>query len=109
MDYEDFGKRLRRAGTKKGLTQEVLAEKAEISPSYLSDIERGIKSPGFGTFIELVKILDVSADYILQGFLDSGEVYVYNDINRKLDKLKPKQRQFISDFIDEYIKSLELG
>ncbi len=106
MNCADLGKRLKQARIKKGLTQEVLAEKIDTAPSYISDIERGMKAPGLNTFVEIISVLDVSADAVLQGSIDSGKGYVYDEITKKLNKLTPKQRQFISEFIDNYIESL---
>lgn len=106
MNGENFGKRLKIARIKKGYTQEKLAEKTDTSTSYISDIERGVKTPSLSTFIELISALDISADYILQGTLDSGKKYLYDEVSVKLDKLTPQQRQFIIDFIDLYSKSL---
>ena len=45
MENAAFGKRLKEARMKKKLTQEQLAEKADISAIYLSELERGEKSP----------------------------------------------------------------
>ncbi|MBE6542036.1 MAG: helix-turn-helix transcriptional regulator [Ruminococcaceae bacterium] len=107
MNLEDFGKRIKDARKRRGFTQEVLAEKVDMAPTYISDIERGIKTPSLNTLVDLIKELEVSADYVLQGSLDSGKEHIYNDITQKLDILTPKQRRFIADFIDGYIKSLE--
>ena len=104
MNCEDLGTRLKNAQTKKG---QVLAEKIDTAASYISDIERGLKTPSLTTFVDLISVLEVSADYMLQGSLESGKEYVYNEITKKLDKLTPKQRQFISDIIDRYIQSLD--
>ncbi len=106
MNLEDFGKRIRTARKRRGLTQEALAEKIDIAPTYISDIERGIKAPSLSTLVDLIKELEISADYVLQGSVDSGKEHIYNEITQKLDGLTPKQRQFVSDFIDQYIKSL---
>lgn len=107
MDIGDLGKQLKQIRIKRGYTQEKVAERINSAPSYISDIERGIKAPSLSTFVELLKTLDVSADYILQGSVDSGKEYIYDEITKKLDKLTPKQRKFISDFIDQYVKSLD--
>ncbi len=107
MNCNDLGKRIKEARVKKGYTQATLAEKIDSSTSYISDMERGFKAPSLPLFIKLINELEVSADYILQGSTDSGKDYVYNEITRKLDKLSPKQRNFLSEFIDQYIKSLE--
>ena len=46
MDLKQMiGARIKDIRTKKGLTQEQLAEKIEINPKYLSSIERGLENP----------------------------------------------------------------
>ena len=107
MEFEDFGKRLKEVRKGKGLTQDNVAELLNTAPSYLSDIERGVKTPSLNTFVQLLIVLEVSADYILQGSVDSGKEYTYTDINNKLDRLTPKQRQFVAKFIDLYVDSLK--
>ena len=56
-----FGKNLRRARRQKDYTQEQLAEAAEISVEFLSNIERGINAPSFETIERLSKVLRVPA------------------------------------------------
>ena len=107
MERQFNGERLKKARIKKGYTQEALAEKIDSAPSYISDIERGVKSPGLNPFVEIISVLEVSADAMLQGSIDSGKEYVYDEITGKLNNLTPKQRQFISEFIDSYIESLK--
>jgi transcriptional regulator with XRE-family HTH domain len=41
-----LGKNVRQAREKRALTQEKLAEIAEIDPTYVSGIERGLRNPG---------------------------------------------------------------
>lgn len=43
-----FGVRIKSLRERKGWTQENLAEKMDISPNYLSSIERGKENPTFG-------------------------------------------------------------
>lgn len=106
MDKKELGLRIRKARNMKGLTQEYVAEKIGIGPTYLSDIERGVKFPSLNTFISIVEVLGVPADYILSGQLETGKEYVYDELTKKLDRLKPKQRQCISDIIDAYLQNL---
>ena len=42
----DFGFSVKRLREAKGLTQEALAEKADLDRTYISDIERGARNPG---------------------------------------------------------------
>lgn len=54
-----FGKRLRQLRRERDLTQEYLAEAAEISVDMLSNIERGVNAPSFETLEKLAAVLKV--------------------------------------------------
>ena len=66
MDLTLLGNRIRIAREKKGITQEELAERVNISPSHISVIERGVKTARIDTVARIANELDVSADYLLQ-------------------------------------------
>ena len=107
MDKTSLGRNLREARNKKGYTQEILAEKADIGVVYLGEIERGIKMPSLGVFIRLIEALDVSFDYVLRHEISSGERYVFDEITEKLSGLTPHQRKTASDILDAYISNLD--
>lgn len=65
VNYEDIGRRIRKARLAKGLTQEQLAEKIEVGVTHLSHIETGNTIPSMKVFIAIVNTLDVSADALL--------------------------------------------
>lgn len=48
-----------------GLSQEGLAEKADLHRTYVSQIERGLKSPTISVFIKLAHALDLKASNLL--------------------------------------------
>ena len=54
-----FGKRVRALRVEAGLSQEKLAEKAGMHPTYLSDIERGQRNPTLEVISRLAKALGV--------------------------------------------------
>lgn len=66
MDLTLLGNRIRVAREKKGITQEELADRVNISPSHISVIERGVKTARIDTVVRIANELDVSADYLLQ-------------------------------------------
>jgi transcriptional regulator with XRE-family HTH domain len=55
----NFGKRLVEIRIQKGMTQERLAEAANISADFISLMERGIRAPSFITLERLSKALGV--------------------------------------------------
>lgn len=54
-----FGRRIKDLRTEKGITQEELAFRANISPSYMSAIERGITDTTISTTKRLAKALQI--------------------------------------------------
>ncbi len=51
----------------KGLSQEALAEKADIDRTYLSDIERGVRNPGIRNVIIIARALEITPSNLLEG------------------------------------------
>lgn len=64
---EAFGKRLKELRNIKGMTQEELAEKLNISREHLGRIERGKYGCSIDLLIELSYTLNASTDYLLLG------------------------------------------
>jgi len=60
-DGEVFGSLIRKLRGERGLTQEVLAERTELSVSYIGFIERGENVPTLTIVIDLAEALDVDA------------------------------------------------
>ena len=54
-----YGENIKRIRQSKGLNQDMLSEKAEISPGFLSDIENNKKTGTFDTLAKIAKALDV--------------------------------------------------
>lgn len=106
MEKTELALRIREARKAKGYTQEVLAEKADITVVFMGEIERGEKMPSIKVFIRLVNALGVSADYILRNEVDSGKTYVFDEITKSLEKLSPKQRKTAEDILSAYIANL---
>lgn len=92
MDEKGLGQRLQAARLRAGMTQQMLCEKADLSYSTLTKIERGaIKSPSIFTIQSIAAALNVGLDELLGGGRvavqtkkrrsNSGIEFVYFDIN----------------------------
>jgi transcriptional regulator with XRE-family HTH domain len=78
---KSVGRRISQARTDKGFSKATLAEKANISVSHLSNIERGRKSLSAEVLLRIAEALQVSADGIL--FTDIPQVH--KEIERQID------------------------
>ena len=65
VDWAKLGKRVRIRRTMLGLTQEELAERIDVSTSFVGHIERGQRKLSVETLYKLCVALDVSADFLL--------------------------------------------
>lgn len=92
MDIKlEMGSRIRELRKRKGMTQEQLAEKLEISPKHMSCIERGLSGMSIEHLSNIAKVLDVSLDYLVNGSV--AELYqnipqVVVDVFNSLDEEK---------------------
>jgi transcriptional regulator with XRE-family HTH domain len=63
-----FGRRLRELRKARELTQEALAEAADLSGNYISDLELGLKVPSLTILVRHSQALDVAPSDLLQDF-----------------------------------------
>ena len=105
MNQAAIGARIREARLKKKLTQEQLAEKADIGFYYMGEIERGVKLPSLTVFIQIVEALGVTADSLLKDELTASPEF-NNELTAKMEKLTPKQRAGAVSILEAYIKAL---
>lgn len=67
-----FGNHLRGLRLARGITQEVLAERAGLHPTYIGGVERGERNLGLSNLFKLAAALDVWPSALLVVF-DEGE------------------------------------
>ena len=60
-----FGERVREVRAEAGLTQEGLAEAADLHPTFISNVERGYRVPSLPSLIKLANGLGVPASRLV--------------------------------------------
>lgn len=81
-----------------GWTQEELAEKADLTPQFVSYAESGKRAMRPENLLKLSKALRVSADYLLTGDIVEKDMLILSD---KMKKLTPSQIRIIEGIIDQ--------
>lgn len=71
INFETVGKRIKEVRKQKGMSQDELAERADLSSQYISQIETGRKKGSLPTYNKLAKALGVSIDE-LTGSISEG-------------------------------------
>jgi transcriptional regulator with XRE-family HTH domain len=59
-----IGKAIKAIRTAQGLTQEELAARADLHPTYVSDVERGVRNPSWDVVARLAEGMGVPAAVI---------------------------------------------
>jgi transcriptional regulator with XRE-family HTH domain len=90
-----FGGRLRTLRKTKGFSQEELAEKADIHPTYIGVIERGEQAPTLDTVEKIAKALDIKI----------SELFLFST---KIDKIDELRTEIIALLGNKNIKTLRL-
>lgn len=104
MNLKEIGVRIKKAREAKGLTQEQLAEIVNLSPTHISVIERGVKSPKLETFINIANALAVTADSLLLDVLNHSLQITTDELSEQIKKLSPKEQQKILKIIHVLIE-----
>ncbi len=73
LDYNKIGQRIRQSRKAKGWSQGELAEKCDISMSFLGHIERGTRIMSMDTFAAVCESLGAKADELLWGIPEPTE------------------------------------
>ncbi len=95
LDYTIIGERLKKARTDKKMTQEMLAEKLDVSIAFLSRIERGNSHVNLKRLSQICEILGVSEGYILNGASSKSENYLTSEFNDILNSISPEKQKLI--------------
>ncbi|MBO5248708.1 MAG: helix-turn-helix transcriptional regulator [Clostridia bacterium] len=100
-----IGKRIKDRRKSLGFTQEQLSEKIDIAPHYLSMIERGESFPRYEILIDLLNVLEVSADYVFQDVLTCTAQYRASELWEKVQALDEERRRWVLESLENMIKS----
>ncbi len=95
---QDIGNRITELRKRLGWTQEELAEKADLTPQFVSYAESGKRAMRPENLLKLSKALNVSADYLLTGEIIDKDLLILSD---KLKQLAPSQIRIIENIVDQ--------
>ena len=105
MSVESIGMIIRRERIRQGMTQEQLAEKADISLNFMSLIENG-RNMSAQTLINIADALGLSIDNLVNYSSIEEEDRIANQIMYDLSTLNNDEKLFILSIIKQY-KSLD--
>lgn len=100
----EIGEQVKLAREQAKLTQEQFAERIEVSPQYVSDLERGVVGVSIPTLKRICAVLGVSSDQILFGSETENRAAA---IAEKCKSLSGRQYMLLSEIVDRFIEAIE--
>lgn len=80
LNYKEIGKRIQTKRKEIKITQEKLSEIIDVSPSYISEIERGSSICSLATLTNIADTLNTSLDYLVLGITKNNADNMFSDI-----------------------------
>lgn len=82
----EIGQRIKQLRVMKGLTQEELADRAELSKGFISQVERDLTSPSIATLMDILQCLGVSVSEFFTEEPEEQVVFGKEDYFEKKDE-----------------------
>lgn len=100
-----IGEHIKAVRERAKITQENLAERIDVSPQYVSDLERGVVGVSVATLKRLCVALGVPSDKILFGTNANNDL---SAISEKCDCLTKEQFSILCEIINKYIEAVKI-
>ena len=107
MVEKKIGHRIQMLRKHKGFTQESLSEALNISPNYMSALERGKYNVKPALLVQIMNILDCTADDIFCDVINTGYRHKESVLSEKIAKLSLKEQEKIFAVIETMIEYAE--
>lgn len=99
------GEQIKAAREYAGLTQEQFAERIDVSPQFVSDMERGVVGVSLTTLKRVCVVLGVSSDQILFGKQTEN---IAGAIAEKCRSLSAEQFVILGEIIEKFVQAVNL-
>lgn len=99
IDYKTIGLQIRRARLERKMTQEQLAEAVGVGVTHISHIETGNTIPSLKVFVDIINILDCSADELLCMEIRQAQPQLNNRLSEITADCTKDERKLIADTV----------
>ena len=105
---KSIGKKIKLARSKTNYIQETLAEKASLSPRFVSQLERGISFGSATTIVNLCRALNISSDFLFSDLISANSTEAIPEFDNKLienySQLNDYNKKVVNRLISDLIK-----
>jgi len=107
MDLTIIGQRIKSARESAQITQEELGRAVGCTAKHIGAIERGIKTPRLDTFILIANMTRVSADCLLQDYLDKPVEAIVGELSAVVAQLSPETQKRVLRALRAFVQENE--
>lgn len=104
MIEKSVGKRIQEHRKAKDLTQDKLAEMIDVSPNYLSALERGMYNISLELLIKIMNCLECTANDLFCDVMKSGYEIKASRLSDMIEKLPPEKQNRIFSVVETMIE-----
>lgn len=106
INYMDIGRQIQRRRKLVGLTQEQLANKANLETPTISKIENGRTKISLPSLIQIANALEISADELLCGSLITSGIIYQGKIMEQLKTCDEKELRIVERMVGCLLQQL---
>lgn len=100
IDYKAIGQRIRAKRKAKNLTQEKLAEAANLAPNHISNIETGATKLSLPALLQIAILLDTDVNSLLYDNIPSVVKTYDADVKFILEDCNKQERTFLLNMLE---------
>ena len=104
LNYVEIGRRIKSKRKEINLTQEKLSEIIDVSPSYISEIERGSSICSLATITNIAKTLNTNLDFLVFGITKKNANQTFSEL---LKSIPEKNHQLFLDLCENMANILK--
>lgn len=93
--HMNIGNKLKELRVQKGLTQEELADRAELSKGFISQLERDLTSPSIATLVDILQVLGTDLNEFFSEKTEEQIVFSSSDYFEKTDEACRNRTEWI--------------
>ena len=105
MDFSNIGKRLQETRMQNKISQKEMAEKLDISISYISQLEKGKVNTEFENFVKICDFLNVSIYEVLNEKNENIIRYMDKELYELIIKCSIEKQKFIYHMVKLLLKN----
>lgn len=107
INYIDIGRRIRRERKRQNLSQQSLAELANLSPTNISHIERGATKLSLPTLVSISNALAVTPNDLLSDSIEECHDILLEELSELLKCCRPRNMKIIVEIVRTAVNALE--